>query len=203
MRKTIAVALVLLAPSAAAGGPGGVYVETGVEAGGAVGVEGRSHSSWRAVSEIGYMWERYATGDATGWGGGATFYAALGDEDMRLGLKPRLRYRFRPEWFVDVSAGVIFATLENEPDVSDTGFVGGVSVGYGTWLTLRTDVNVKRVEEWTTFHHNQPVVHEGGYETAIYAGIALRNRPGWMAMAVGTAVVLGLMVVVIVSGGAS
>jgi hypothetical protein len=171
--------------------------------GGVIGSESRSHSPWRAVTEIGYMWERRAVGDSTGWGGGATIYAGLGRDDLRLGFKPRLRYRFRPEWFVDVSAGVIFYTVENDPDNSDTGFVGGVSVGHGDWFTLRTDVNVKRVDEWTTVHMNQPLVHEGGYETAVYAGVAARDRAGWMATAVGVAALLALMALVIVSGGAS
>ena len=194
-------AVILLAPPAAAGERNGVYVETGLVAGGVVGTVSPAHSDLRAVSDIGYMWGRHPVPDGSKWGGGLTLYLGLGGEDLRLGLTPRVRYSFRPHWSFDVSAGVIFATLENEPNVSDTGFVGGLHLNYGNWITLRADVNVKKVDEWTTVHRNQPVLHEGGYETAVYAGLALRNRPGWVATAVGTAALLGLMWMVLASGG--
>jgi hypothetical protein len=197
------VGLIVLAAPAAAGERNGVYVETGLVAGGVVGAVSPSHSDLRAVSDIGYMWGRRPVPDGSKWGGGLTLYLGLGVEDLRLGLTPRIRYSFRPHWSFGVSAGVIFATLENEPNVSDTGFVGGLHLNYGSWLTLRTDINVKKVDEWTTVHRNQPVVHPGGYETAVYAGLALRNRPGWVATVAGTAVMLGLMWVVVASGGAS
>jgi hypothetical protein len=182
---------------------GNVYVETGVEVGGAIGVESPAFSTVRGVSEIGYLWERRRSRDDRGWGYGATLYAGLGAEDMRLGFKPRVRYRFRPNWSLDVSAGVIFATLENEPSVSNTGFVGGLHLNYARWLTLRVDVNVKEVADRTHYRENQPVLVEGGYETAVYGGVAFRNRAGWVATVVGTATVLAVLLVVVSSGGAS
>jgi hypothetical protein len=202
------LAIVVLAPPAAAGGRNGVYVETGLVAGGALGVESPAHSTLRAVSDIGYIWGRYPAPDGGRWGGGATLYLSLGGEDLRIGVKSRLRYSFRPNWSFDVSAGYIFATLENEPNVSDTGFAGGLHLNYRSWLTVRADVNVKKVGGWTTVHHNQPVLnqpvlHEGGYETAVYGGLALRNRSGWVATAVGVGALLALMWVVVASGGAS
>jgi len=197
------LATVVVAPPATAGGRNGVYVETGLVAGGAVGVESRSHSTLRAVSDIGYIWGRYPAPDGGRWGGGATLYLSLGGEDLRIGAKARVRYSFRPNWSFDVSAGYIFATLENEPGVSDTGFAGGLHLNYRSWLTLRADVNVKKFESWTTVHRNQPVLHKGGYETAIYGGLALRNRSGWVATAVGTGALLALMWLVVASGGAS
>lgn len=189
--------------TAAATTTGRVYVETGVEAGGAIGVESPAFSSVRVVSEIGYMWERRRPLDDRGWGYGATLYAGLGAEDMRLGLKPRLRYTFRPQWSLDASAGVIFATLENEPSVSNTGFVGGLHLNYDRWLTLRLDVNVKKVSDRTHFRQNQPVLVEGGYETAVYGGVAFRNRVGWVATVVGASTILALLLIVVSSGGAS
>jgi hypothetical protein len=192
-----------IAPGAMAGENSGVYVETGLVAGGAVGVESPSHSRVRAVSDFGYMWGVNPREDQSPWGGGATLYLGLGGEDLRLGFKPRLRYSFGPLWSFDVSAGYIFATSENEPGVSNTGFVGGLHLNRGSWLTLRADVNVKSVESWTTYHHNQPVVHQGGYETAIYGGLAFRNRAGWVATATGVVVMLGLMMLVLASGGGS
>jgi hypothetical protein len=200
---SIAATLLLTATTVAGaqgtGWRGHTHVETGLEVGGAVGVESRAHSSVRAISEIGYLWEQREKP----WGIGGTFYAGLGQEDMRLGLKPRLRYRFRPEWSIDVSAGVIFATLENEQNVSDTGFVGGAHLNYGGWFTARLDVNVKKFADWTTVHRNVPVVHEGGYETAVYGGVALRGHAGWVATAVGVAGFFALMLFVLGSGGAS
>lgn len=202
MKYLLVIAVLVSWPADAAGQSRGVYIETGVQAGGVIGVESVSHSSVRAVSEIGYMFAGGAE-HGTAWGGGATVYAGLGREDMRLGIKPRVRYRFRPQWFVDVSAGFIFATLENDLGVSDTGFVGGVHLGYGKWWTLRADVNVKKVDEFRYVTYDPPVLRESGYETAVYAGLALRNKGGWVAAAVGTAALLGLMVLVVVSGGAS
>jgi hypothetical protein len=203
--KTTAIVAVIglsaLALPAAAGERDGLYVETGLVVGGVVGAVSPSHSDLRAVSDVGYLWGRRPDPDGSKWGGGVTLYLGLGTEDLRLGLKPRIRYSILHRWSFDVSAGYIFATLENEPNVSDTGFVGGLHLHYGNWVTLRTDVNVKKVDEWTTVHWNQPVVHAGGYETAVYVGLALRNRPGWVATSVGTAALLGLMLVVLASGG--
>ena len=179
------------------------HVETGVLVGTAFGVESPSHSTFRAVTDIGLMWENYAADATRGWGGGATFYANLGHEDFRLGFTPRVRYRFRSDWSFDVSAGVIFLTLENEPPVSDHGFVGALHLNYGKSWTLRADVNVKRVDEWTTYQNNQPVVREGGYETAVYGGVALRSRAGWIATAVGVSAFLALVWYVVASGGVS
>jgi hypothetical protein len=188
---------------AADSGTGGIYVETGLEAGGAIGVESRTFSTWRAVLEIGYMREYIEELTGKGWGLGGTLYGGLGVEDMRIGLTPRVRYRFGPDWSVDVSAGVIFATLENEPGVSDTGFVGGLHLNYGRWLTFRADVNVKKVDDRVTYQFNEPVLHEGGYETAVYGGLAVRGTAGWTAAAIGGAVFLAFMWWVVASGGAS
>jgi len=197
------LAIIVVAPPVAAGGRNGVYVETGLVAGGAVGAESPSFSALRAVSDIGYMWGRYPAPDGGKWGGGATLYFSLGEEDLRLGITPRVRYSFRPNWSIDVSAGYIFATSENEPGVSDTGFAGGLHLNYRSWLTVRADVNVIKFDDWTTGPQNQPVLHEGGYETAIYGGLALRNRSGWVATAVGVGALLALMLIVVTSGGAS
>lgn len=197
------ICICAVGPPATAGSRDGVYVETGLVAGGVAGSEGPSHSDLRAVSDIGYLWGRHPIPGSSKWGGGLTLYLGLGSEDFRMGLTPRLRYSFGPKWSFDVSAGYIFATLENEPNVSDTGFAGALHLNYGSWFTIRADVNVKKVDEWTTVHWNQPVIHEGGYETAIYAGVAMRNRPGWVATAVGVAAFLGLMLMVVASGGAS
>jgi hypothetical protein len=201
VKQTVLWVLVLLIADSAQSSdwPGHTHVETGLEIGGAVGVESRAHSSVRAVSEIGYLWEQRERP----WGFGGTFYAGLGNEDMRLGLKSRLRYRFRPEWSIDVSAGVIFATLENEQNVSDTGFVGGAHLNHGKWLTVRLDVNVKKFADWTTVHRNVPVLHEGGHETAVYGGVAFRGHAGWVATAIGVAGFFALMLLVLASGGAS
>jgi hypothetical protein len=202
------IALLLLAVWGAgspsnAGGRNGVYVETGLLAGEAFGVESPSHSTIRAVSDLGYMWGRWPDADGEKWGGGATLYLSLGGEDLRVGFMPRARYSFASRWSFDVSAGYIFATLENEPGVSDTGFAASLHLNEGTWLTVRADVNVKKVDSRTTYQQNQPVELEGGYETAVYGGVALRNRSGWVATGVGVGALLALMLLVAASGGAS
>ena len=70
-----------------------------------------------------------------------------------------------------------------------------------TWLTVRTDVNVKKVDDWTTYQNNQPVVHEGGDEVAVYAGLALRGKAGWIATIAGAAGFLAVMLSIGLSGG--
>jgi hypothetical protein len=199
MKHLMLVVLVAVIPSCAASQSRGLYVETGFQAGTAFGLESWSFSQWRAVSELGYMVEGRLREDGTGWGGGATFYAGLGSEDLLLGLKPRARYRFNSQWFVDVSAGMIVLSAESEPGVSQTGFIGGIHLGHGRWWTLRTDVNVRKIalSEWS--EENWEVI-EQGYETGVYVGLALREKAGWIATGVGVAAVLGLMVAFISSG---
>ncbi len=205
MKKLVLISIVAVfaAATATAGESNGVFIETGLLAGGATGVESRSFSTFRAFSEVGYMWGKKPGPSGGPWGGGATIYLGLGHEDLRLAFAPRVRYSFSPKWSLDVSAGYIFATSENEPGVSNTGFLGSLNLNQGSWLTYRAEVNVKEFQPWTTVHQNVPVVHEGGYETAIYGGIAARGRPGWVAAAVGVAALGALMLLVLASGGAS
>lgn len=208
MNKRFIVALLAFLPLPASivaveAAAGGLHVETGMLAGGAIGVESTAFSSWRAIFEPGYVVEFPLPDGAARWGVGATFYGALGGEDMRLGFKPRVRYRFDPAWSLDLSAGLIFATFENEPSVSDTGFAGGLHLNNGRWVTLRADVNVKRVSDREIFRAGETITVEGGHEVAVYGGLALRGGAGWKAAAIGGAVFLGLMLFVAASGGAS
>jgi hypothetical protein len=205
MNKLVLISLVvaLIAATAEAGESDGVFIETGLLAGVAAGVEGQSFSTFRAFTEVGYMWGKKPDPAGGRWGGGATLYLGLGHEDLRLALAPRVRYSFSPDWSLDVSAGYIFATSEGEPGVANTGFLGSLNLNQGGWLTYRAEVNVKEVQPWTTVHQNVPVEHEGGYETSIYGGLAARGRPGWVAAGIGVAAVFALMLLVLASGGGS
>ena len=199
----ISICIVMCANGVTAGESDGVFIETGILAGMAAGVESQSFSTFRAFTEVGYMWGKRPDPEGGPWGGGATIYLGLGHEDLRLAIAPRVRYSFSPYWSLDVSAGYIFATSENEPGVANTGLLGSVNLNQGSWLTYRAEVNVKEVQPWPTYQMNEPVVHEGGHETSIYGGIAARGRPGWVAAGIGVAAVFTLMLLVLASEGAS
>ncbi len=180
------------------------FVETGAQGGGAIGVEGPTFSHFKAVSEIGVMFDKYRDGVAPKSAFGFAFYAGMGKEDFRIGFKPRVRYRFNRDWAVDVSAGALFASLEGDPYVSDIGFVGGVSLNYSSWLTLKTDVNVVKVEDRPMLEGGKQVgIVDGGQEISLYGGVSLRNKAGWIATFAGTLTFIGVSIVLIAGGSTS
>jgi hypothetical protein len=199
MRSILLSALLVCLPIGAAGQTRGVHVETGVQVGKAFGIEGPSFSPWRVFSEFGYMAEGTPGEEGRAWGGGGTLIVSVGVEDALVGIKPRVRYRFHPEWAVDVSAGLTFVGAEAEPGVSDVGFLGGVHLNYRSWLTFRTEVNVRETvpKNWNWDPSVEP---EQGYETSVYAGLALRNTAGWVATGVGVAIFAGLMLAFLSAG---
>ncbi len=171
-------------------------VETGAEAGYAFGVEGPTFSTFRAVNEIGVLFDRMKDKSIPKKAFGITLYSAMGNDDFRIGIKPRLRYQLWPKWSTDLSAGLIFASLEGHPDVSKTGFVGGVSLNYSSWLTLKTDVNVVSVEDRIKYVDGKRVgTKKGGQEISIYGGVSLRNRAGVYATIVGAALFLAFSII--------
>lgn len=181
-----------------------VTVETGAQAGGAFGVKGPTHSTYRGVSEIGLMFDKYPDKSRPNPAYGVVLYGAIGDEDFRIGIKPKLRYRFRPKWSTDLSAGYIFTSLESGPYVSQTGIAGGVTLNYSHWLSIKADVNVVSVEDQPRFQEGKEVgIIEGGREISVYGGVSLRNRPGWLATIIGTSTFLAFMVIVMAEGGRS
>lgn len=178
-------------------------VETGVQAGVALGTESPSFPHLRAVTEIGFLQRRAAT--AT-WG--VVLYGALSSEDLRLAIKPELRRRWSDRWASDVAAGWIFATLEAEPYAASTGWAASLALHHGASVTYRLDLNVRHVDAWPPKSLRDIAgpdarFTDAGTEAALYGGIGLRERPGWWAAGVGTAVLLGLVLIVGLSGGAS
>jgi hypothetical protein len=181
-----------------------VTVETGAQAGGAFGVKGPTHSAFRGVSEIGLMFDKFPNASQRKTVFGIVLYGAIGDEDFRIGVKPKLRYRLRPEWSTDLSAGYIFASMESGPYVSQTGIVGGVTLNYSSWLTIKGDVNVVTVEDRPRYQEGEEVgTIKGGREVSVYGGVSLRNRPGVLATIIGTSVFLAFIVIVMAEGGRS
>ncbi|MFH1756239.1 MAG: hypothetical protein ABIA59_11125 [Candidatus Latescibacterota bacterium] len=181
-----------------------VTVETGAQIGGAFGVEGPTHSTYRGVTEIGVLFDKLPDKTRRNPVFGLVLYGAIGDEDFRIGIKPKLRYQFRPQWSTDVSAGLIFARMESGPYVSQTGLVGGVTLNYSSWLSFKGDVNVVTVEDRPRFvEGRQAGIIEGGREISVYGGASLRNRAGRMATIVGTASFLALMIIIMAEGGRS
>jgi hypothetical protein len=181
-----------------------VTVETGAQAGGAFGVKGPTHSAFRGVSEIGLLFDKLPSASQRKTVFGIVLYGAIGDEDFRIGIKPKLRYRLRPEWSTDLSAGYIFASLESGPYVSQTGLVGGVTLNYSNWLSIKGDVNVVTVEDRPRYQGGKEVgTIKGGREVSVYGGVSLRDRPGVLATIIGTSVFLAFIVIVMAEGGRS
>jgi hypothetical protein len=181
-----------------------VTIETGAQAGGAFGVEGPTHSTFRGVTEIGLMFDKMPDGSRPQTAFGLVLYGAIGDEDFRLGIKPKLRYRFRPKWSTDISAGYMFASMESGPYVSQTGIIGGITLNYSSWLSFKGDVNVVNVEDRPKNFVGEPVgIIEGGREISVYGGVSLRSRPGVLATIVGTSIFLAFAVIVMAEGGRS
>jgi hypothetical protein len=181
-----------------------VTVETGAQAGGAFGVKGPTHSAFRGVSEIGLMFDKLPADSSKNPVYGIVLYGAIGDEDFRIGVKPKLRYRFRPEWTTDLSAGYIFASVESGPYVSNNGIVGGITLNYSDWLSIKGDVNVVTVEDRPRFEQGEEVgTIKGGREISVYGGVSLRNRPGVLATIIGSSVFLAFIIIVMAEGGRS
>ncbi|NNE08185.1 MAG: hypothetical protein HKN20_06445 [Gemmatimonadetes bacterium] len=181
-------------------------VETGLQAGGAVRGETPAFSHTRMVSEIGLLTtRRRAFGSAARWDFGVVAYGALGGYDMRLGVKPKLRYYWSDRWSTDLSAGWIVHTLEAETWVSNTGRMASITANYGESIVLKLDLNVRETSEWppASLRSASTRVYEAGTETALYGGVSWRNRAGWWATGAGTAVIIGLSLFVILSGGVS
>lgn len=179
-------------------------IETGAQAGGAFGVEGPTHSTFRGVTEIGVMFDKLPDKSRPNPAFGLVLYGAIGDEDFRIGIKPKFRFQLRPKWSTDVSAGYIFSSLESGPYVSQTGIVGGVTLNYSSWLSFKADMNVVTVEDRPlTIKGEQAGIIEGGREFSLYGGVSLRDRPGRLATIIGTSAFIAFAIIVMAEGGRS
>ena len=177
-------------------------IETGAQAGYAFGVEGPTFSIFRAVTEIGVLFDKAPDGRRLDRAFGVTLYAAMGYDDFRVGVKPRLRYQFAPEWSADFSAGALLASLESHPAVSSFGFVGGISLNYSSWLTIKSDVNVVKIDERPILRQGRQIgIEEAGYEIAVYTGASLRNRAGVYATLTGAAIFFAYAIIYMAETG--
>ena len=174
-------------------------VETGVQAGDTWGVTSPSHSTVRLVGEFGLLLENSSKPERR-WSWGGVLYGALGGDDFIMAIKPRIHWLWNEDWSSDLTAGYIFATVEGDPRVSDTGFAGGLTLNYGRILTLKGDVNVRQFDDWTTTVENVPQLHAGGTEVALYGGVSLRERPGWSALGIIALGFAALMLMVVSNG---
>jgi hypothetical protein len=188
--------------------PKRLFVETGAEIGTNVGDESRYFSNILWTMEVGYLrGARWGESDH-GWGLGCNLYTCLGEKDWRFAVKPRIRYRFHPQWAVDLSAGLILSGYGDDPGRIEEGFVGGLGLIYSSWLTVKTELMIKPFqakEEYDYSNHQYFIVEPAGTEVSIYSGVALRGKPGWIATGVGTAVIIvaGIVMISALSSGVS
>jgi hypothetical protein len=176
--------------------------ETGAQAGHAFGVEGPTFSTFRAVMEVGVLFDKLPGGRHAGRALGFTLYSAMGYDDFRIGVKSRLRCTLAPEWSADFSAGALLASLESHPDVSSYGFVGGLSLNYSSWLAFNGDVNVVKIKKRPVYKRGRQIgTEKAGYEIGVYTGVSLRNRAGVYAAVTGAAVFLAYAVIYMAETG--
>jgi len=195
-------------------------IESGFVVGGAIDLEGPTHSHYRAILDLGFLdvpddatpveGSRSAAPSASdrdpgrrspatrGWG--LVAHGSLGREDMRLGLKSRVRFPIGSAWGMELSAGPLVAALEGDLRVSGTGFVGGASLQRGRSLSLRADVHVVHVDAFTIGRDGIPVPLGPGHEVSLYGGLTFRDRAGWAFTGAGLAVLATMTALVIAAG---
>jgi hypothetical protein len=180
-------------------------IETGLVVGGRVGrIVGPTHSSIRAVTDFGFLRTGARSPDApAGAGWGVVFHGALGGDDMRLGVKARIRVPLNREWSAEPSSGILFGVIEGDPRVSSSGFVGGLSLQRSSAFSLRGDVEVVHVDRYWIVQENVPRYRGPGHEVSVYGGVTLRERAGWIATASGALAMGAVLLLFLLSGGAS
>jgi hypothetical protein len=183
------------------------YVESGILMGEVSGAQSYAFSRVVGVMEVGLLAGARTGRSRQGWGIGATGFFGGGANDFRLGFKPRIRYRFTPGFATDVSAGPFWTLPIDGGQKIDRGYLASVAFQLGTWFTLRGDFQTRPVPGLSSYNHytGERTQAPGGDETAVYVGMALRDRPGWAATMIGTATVASLfllaMAIVLGSGG--
>lgn len=171
------------------------FVESGVLLGRSSGAASEAFSPVVGVMEIGVLHGARSGRSRSGWGIGGTGFFGGGGQDFRVALKPRLRYRFSPGFAADLSAGPVWSLPTASGHPVDQGLLATVSLQFGGWLTLRTDVQSRPVPSWTGYGY-PPQTVPAGTETGVYVGFAMRNRPGWTATILGTGAVAALFMLV-------
>lgn len=163
-------------------GPGLRFLfETGVRAGAAAGVESPAFSTWRVNTDIGLLLEQGGNSSLP-FDAGITLHLTLGDEDMPIALKPRIRFELGERWTADLSAGPILTTLEAESYVASGGVIGGVMLIYEDWLALGADILSRSIGDRTRYENGLPAgIIEGGREYGIYGGVTMTGRAGTAA----------------------
>lgn len=132
---------------------------------------------------------------------GLVLHGALGGEDFRIGLKPRLRVPLGGSWSAEVSAGALFSALEGDTRVSQFGFVSGVSLQRGKSISLRGDLHVVHVDRYEFRRENVPIVRGPGNEVSLYGGVTFRERAAWIVTTAG-ALTMGALLLLFIASGA-
>lgn len=137
------------------------------------------HYSW----DIGVMWNR---GPRTALGG--TLHLGGGGSEVRIGLKGRHRRWIAGKGVMDVSAGVLRATVRApHPTLSAPGYglTGDIALGWRDWAALTARADVLR--------------GDGRTVSALYGGIRLGSYPAIVGT-VAAAAYIALLLAAIGSG---
>jgi hypothetical protein len=180
------------------------YVESGALLGKSRGTLSGGFSPVVGFMEAGLLHGARTGRSRRGFGLGATAFLGAGAEDLRFAIRPRVRYRFSEGFATDVCAGPVWSVGTSAGHPIDGGYLASVSLQFGGWLTLRTDVQTRPIPPWSRTNTDTWELEQvpGGRENAVYFGVALRNRPGWTTAIVGTGMVALLVIVAGAMAGA-
>jgi hypothetical protein len=108
---------------------------------------------------------------------GGTMYFGLDDDGSRLAIKPRYRRWLNDKISLDISAGLIFKSFENEMHKSP-GFTGHIGLGISDYIMLITQLEIMPFEAVYYSYHDGEYLHMKGKEVVWYGGLKLGSYPG-------------------------
>jgi hypothetical protein len=119
------------------------------------------------------------------WALGATIFGSFAD-DVRFGVRPRLRRWLDRDWSLDISPGLVLAGEYEGHYVDDTyhpAFAGSVSLGFRDALALRFQVESFEVavQEYDWESGGYPERHDEAL-TEYYVGASLCSHGGFLGL---------------------
>lgn len=177
-----------------------VYVEAGVQFPSAQGgVAAPAADDLIAELEFGHITGQRLGVRPSRWGFGGTIGVLVGNEtESHAALKARVRYRFHRHFSTDLFAGPMMHSWGDGPW---DGFTVGVGLNLGPYFSLKSEFVSVEQPSWRTFNSDGHTteVFPAGHAKTWYNGVALRGGPAWITLGAGSAALILLTVVVIVS----
>jgi len=180
----------------AADAPVRLFFETGLLMGGESDVATYEASAFRIHSEVGFEFRGRELGRDIGRRLGIAGTASIGQDDLRLGVGPRLTWRFHPDWAWQFLTGPVWSSEEDESGLFDMG------------LQARAGVIYRDTASLTVLWQNLP--YGKAYETAshgshnsLYGGVMLHSRSGTILSTLVWGALVAVMVAYLAGGAGS